>query len=139
MKTFFAMILAALVAACAVPVLDGLTLMDFRESAQLMRLRPIVIGDDWGGSVDDHTKFLDYLKQSGVPVRVEGMCVSACTLVALGLPRAQVCALPSAFLGFHLAQTGGRPNPELTEILISGGTRQRFRNGFDNGSLRMVH
>lgn len=76
----------------------------------------IVIGDDDGGGIDDHVKFFERLMQSGVPVRVQGICISACTLVLM-LPQSQVCFAPTAALGFHLARTGARPEPELTVVL----------------------
>jgi hypothetical protein len=75
----------------------------------------IVISDDGGGGVDDHVKFYDRIAASGIPVRVEGICVSACTLV-LALPRSQLCITPTASFGFHLANDGA-PNANLTDVL----------------------
>lgn|ERR1035437_1421783 len=79
----------------------------------------IVIGDDSGGGISDHVKFYNRIREAGIPVRIEGMCVSACTLV-LDLPRTEVCMTSTGSFGFHLASDGD-PNPNLTEALI-----QRF-------------
>jgi hypothetical protein len=76
----------------------------------------IVINDDGGGGVSDHVKFYNRIREAGIPVRIEGMCVSACTLV-LDLPRNEVCITSTASFGFHLASDGD-PNPNLTEALI---------------------
>ena len=75
----------------------------------------IVINNDDGGSVDDHVKFYDRIAVAGIHVRIEGICISACTL-ALALPRYQVCVTPTASFGFHLANDGA-PNANLTAVL----------------------
>jgi len=77
----------------------------------------IVITDDGGGVVSDYMKFYQRIELSGVPVRIEGMCVSACTLV-LALPPSQVCVTERASFGFHLATINDIPQPELTNVLI---------------------
>jgi|SRR6185437_14372438 len=60
----------------------------------------VVIGDDPGGEVHSFLQKYDRLRAAGTPVILDGECDSACTLV-LTLPRGQVCAMPSAVLGFH--------------------------------------
>lgn len=60
----------------------------------------IVIGDDIGGNINDHMKFYGRIRQAGIPVRVEGECNSACTLV-MTLPREQACIAKTAVFGFH--------------------------------------
>lgn len=77
---------------------------------------PIRLHFDGGGSVGDHLKFFSYIETSGVPVQVDGDCVSACTLV-LSLPPQQVCIYPYARFGFHLATTDGVDNPEVTQAI----------------------
>lgn len=63
----------------------------------------ITIGDDPGGLVADYLRWYDRIKDSGIPVRVVGECVSACTFVlALG---DQACIMPDGGLGFHAAKT----------------------------------
>lgn len=79
---------------------------------------PIVIEDDDGGGVNDHVKFYSRIKQAGVPVRVAGICVSACTIV-LWLPQSQVCHERGSSLGFHSAARGIMPDRGLTEAMIN--------------------
>ena len=75
--------------------------------------RPIVIDLDYGGSLDDHLRWFERVRDAGVPVRVEGVCISACTFVLM-LPHDQVCITPKASLGFHLVSTNGIPDPSMT-------------------------
>lgn len=77
---------------------------------------PIVLGDDDGGFVSDHVKFYERIRASGVPVRIEGICISACTLVLM-LPYSQVCVTPRMSFGFHQASSGDKVRPDLTEVL----------------------
>lgn len=79
---------------------------------------PFTIQDDWGGDIDEFSKWYRRLLQSGTPVKIDGWCVSACTLVLM-LPKEQVCVTPRASFGFHLAANDrGKPDPELTDMLI---------------------
>lgn len=81
-------------------------------------VRPVVIGDDGGGNVATFVMWYKRLAESGVPVRVRGLCVSACTFVLM-LPKSQVCVEPTASFGFHLA-TDGDDNADvpITAALI---------------------
>jgi hypothetical protein len=92
-----------------IAALAAVTLLATQASAQ-----PFVIDDDNGGVVDTFVMWYKRLADSGVPVVLRGMCISACTLV-LTLPKAQVCVEPTASLGFHLWATGGRPDVSMTE------------------------
>lgn len=65
--------------------------------------RAEVITYDMGGRLMDRIIHIEVLRGGAVPVRIEGVCVSACTLY-LGLPK--TCVLPTAVLGFH----GPRPD-----------------------------
>lgn len=80
-------------------------------------VRPIIIGDDHGGGVDTFSMWYRRLAASGVPVRIRGVCVSACTLVFM-LPKSQVCIEPTASLGFHLASMGGESDIPYTQAMI---------------------
>lgn len=81
----------------------------------------ITIGDTPGGMIDDFQFFFDTIRKSKVPVRVEGLCVSACTLV-FSLPHEQVCVTDTASFGFHLASSDGEHgDPNLTAAM-----RRRF-------------
>jgi hypothetical protein len=77
----------------------------------------IVIADDPGGVVDTFLMWIERIRASRIPVRIEGICHSACTLV-LSLPRSQVCVTPTASLGFHLASQGPFPLQEFTAALV---------------------
>lgn len=74
---------------------------------------PFVIDDDYGGIVDTFMMWYKRLADSGAPVVLRGICVSACTLV-LRLPKSQVCVEPTASLGFHLWAASGKPDVSLT-------------------------
>ena len=82
---------------------------------------PLIIDDDDGGVVDTFLMFYRRIRDSHVPVRLRGLCVSACTLVLI-LPKEQVCAEPTASLGFHLAAhfDGATRiyDPELTAVMV---------------------
>src|SRR5271166_3810193 len=77
---------------------------------------PIIIDNDPGGSVFQEIKWFERIRESGIPVRIRGICISACTLVLM-LPKAQVCVEPSVSLGFHLASVSDEPDPLLTAVL----------------------
>lgn len=69
-----------------------------------------VIRHDMGGDLDRRVALVAQMRAAGTPVRIEGTCVSACTLY-LGLPNA--CVAPEAELGFHGPRTNmpGIPLP----------------------------
>lgn len=80
-------------------------------------VKPIVIDDSPGGIIQTFLDFYKAIKQSGVPVVLRGMCMSACTYIAI-LPRSQVCVEPTASLGFHLASDGdGNFDPGYTQAI----------------------
>jgi hypothetical protein len=87
------------------------------SSAAFAGTGTITIDDDFGGSVYTYDMWYKRVKESGVPVRIEGVCISACTLV-LSLPPEQVCVASSASFGFHLASNANGPDPEFTQALI---------------------
>lgn len=78
--------------------------------------QPIVIDNDHGGSVDAFIMWYTRLKDSGVPVRVRGICVSACTFVFI-LPKSQACIEPTASFGFHLASEDDEPDVEVSKAI----------------------
>lgn len=69
-----------------------------------------VIQYDMGGDVEQRIREVARLRVLGTTVRIEGICVSACTLY-LGLPNS--CVMTNATLGFHGPRTGipGIPLP----------------------------
>jgi hypothetical protein len=87
------------------------------ESLAAPAISAFVIDDDGGGEVDTFVMWYDRLKESGTPVRLRGLCLSACTFV-LTLPRSQVCVEPTASLGFHLAADRAGEDEPLTRAII---------------------
>ena len=69
-----------------------------------------VVQYDMGGDVDQRIREVAQLRAQGTEVRIEGTCVSACTLY-LGLPNS--CVTTNATLGFHGPRTSipGIPLP----------------------------
>ena len=63
----------------------------------------IIISDDIGGKMRDYTTRFRQMRDSGEPVVISGICVSACTMVLGLVPRDRICATPNAVLGFHAA------------------------------------
>jgi hypothetical protein len=80
-------------------------------------VRPVVIDNDGGGNVATFVMWYKRIKESGVPVRLRGVCDSACTFILM-LPREQVCVEPTASLGFHLASYADEAAPSVTGALI---------------------
>jgi len=71
--------------------------------------RPIVITDDKGGPIFADKKWYERIKAAGIPVKIDGPCISSCTLV-LSLPKSQVCVTPNARLGFHMMMDAKPPS-----------------------------
>lgn len=65
------------------------------------------ITNDEGGSINQYFARYQSMRDSGESVVIDGVCLSACTLVLGILPRERVCATDGAMLGFHAAW---RPN-----------------------------
>src|SRR5260370_7477251 len=63
----------------------------------------VVISDDVGGKMRDHTTHFQQVRDSGEPVVIAGTCVSACTMVLGFVPSDRICATHNAVLGFHAA------------------------------------
>lgn len=72
---------------------------------------------DPGGNVADYLRWYRRLTDAGVIAKVDGSCVSACTLV-LAMPSSASCITPEARLGFHLASLNGVDDPAVTEELV---------------------
>lgn len=63
----------------------------------------IMIRDHRGGPVDYYAESFSSMAVSGQDVIIDGVCLSACTLVLGLIPRERVCATSSARFGFHSA------------------------------------
>jgi hypothetical protein len=72
-----------------------------------------VIHKDLGGDLQDRLAEVESLRDQGLGMRIEGTCVSACTLY-LGLPK--TCITETAILGFHGPRTrlDGLPLPRAS-------------------------
>lgn len=81
-------------------------------------VRPLVIEDDEGGDLGNFLVWYGRVRDSGVPVRIRGLCQSACTLFFGVVPPAQICIEPTASLGFHLFAETGQPNLGLTQAYM---------------------
>jgi hypothetical protein len=62
-----------------------------------------LIADDRGGRIGAYMQTFSSLRSSGEAVVIDGLCLSACTLIVGILPTRQVCVTPRARLGFHAA------------------------------------
>lgn len=78
----------------------------------------MVIAYDPGGMISDYVRWFDRVRQAGVEVRIDGACISACTLV-LSLPPADVCVTERGRFGFHLASVDGVADPETTKEIAA--------------------
>ena len=60
----------------------------------------VVITFDVGGSIEHYASYYADLRERGVPIRIDGYCVSSCTMA---LASSHVCVTDKAVLGFHSA------------------------------------
>lgn len=65
------------------------------------------IRDDIGGRIGDYIEKFAQIRASGETVMINGMCLSACTLVLGIIPRSRICAAKDAMFGFHEAWARG--------------------------------
>ena len=64
----------------------------------------IHIGKDYGGNVLEYIEKYSEWREGDMKVRVDGLCISACTLMLGLLPKKNVCADDTAHFGFHSAR-----------------------------------
>jgi hypothetical protein len=57
---------------------------------------------DGGGKLTDYIDKYNAIRTGGGSVKIDGMCLSACTIVTI-LPPEKICVTPFASLGFHSA------------------------------------
>jgi hypothetical protein len=81
------------------------------------------IADDRGGRIGTYIEAFAMLRSTGETVVIDGLCLSACTLILGILPPDQVCVTKRARLGFHAAwrpDQNGRPtNSSMgTQVLM---------------------
>jgi len=61
------------------------------------------ITDDYGGQIGSYIDRYQAVRASGELVIIDGICMSACTLVFGIVPRDRICVTVRARLGFHAA------------------------------------
>lgn len=112
--------LLALIAlpACAAPPSGGIATTPVAAGPE-----PIVIHDNRGGNVLQMIQRRNELEASGRPVRISGVCNSACTML-ITLPNA--CLAPDASVGFHAPRLPGtKVIPPIVDQLMA----LHYRNG----------
>ncbi len=82
------------------------------------------ITNDRGGQIGPYVQRFESLRDSGQEVIVDGLCLSACTMVLGLIPRDHLCITSAARFGFHAAWRPnqlGRPiaSPEGIEFLMN--------------------
>jgi hypothetical protein len=82
------------------------------------------IAGDRGGRIGKYLDRYDAIRTSGETVIIDGLCLSACTMVLGAVSHDQICVTSHANLGFHAAYdpgTKGRvvTNLEATKLLYS--------------------
>ena len=61
------------------------------------------ISDDFGGQIGRYIDHYTAMRIAGERVVIDGLCLSACTLVLGVIPRDRICVTARARLGFHAA------------------------------------
>jgi len=102
---------AALIGAAAAVLLS---VLPHRASAML------VITSDIGGRIGKYVETYQRAKQSGELVVIDGVCLSACTLVLGIVPADRICITRRATLGFHAAWL---PGPRGKPVRSQAGTQ----------------
>jgi len=95
-------VLVLLLAACIGFLLTVLAVALAKDTA---RAQPVRIVFDQGGKVVDYITKYSEGRNKGTHYIIDGMCISACALIAGEVPRDHVCVTDYARLGFHAAFT----------------------------------
>jgi hypothetical protein len=93
----------------------ALALMMAGDASATMR-----IGDDVGGRIGAYVDQYTAARNAGERVVIDGVCLSACTLVLGIVPRSRICVTRKATLGFHAAWM---PGPEGRPVPSAVGTQ----------------
>jgi hypothetical protein len=79
---------------------------------------------DVGGIIDNYVERYVALRGTKERVFIDGLCLSACTLVVGILPPDRVCATKKAMLGFHAAWS---PTSSGGRILVPSQTKRMLK------------
>ena len=82
------------------------------------------IAGDRGGRIGTYLDRYDAIPTSGETVIIDGLCLSACTMVLGAVPHDHICVTSHASMGFHAAYNPGLKgrsvtNLEATQLLYS--------------------
>ncbi len=80
----------------------------FAREVPEKKIERFVINDDFGGSVEDYIASLTYIKKNGYGVKLDGGCVSACTLVLAHQLDLDICVTKNVWFGIHHPYAAGR-------------------------------
>lgn len=100
-----------------------------------------VITSDFGGGIIEYIQKYNKMRQDGVKVRIDDLCMSACTLITGLVPDEDICVSPYAIMAFHSAWVATFAGPmhskEGTALLWNiypEKVRAKLReNGWDGG------
>jgi len=113
--------------ACAAP--PGPATLQPARAATASAGKPIVIHNNRGGNVLQMIQRRNELERSGRPVRITGVCNSACTML-ITLPNA--CLDPDARIGFHAPRLPGtKIIPPIVDQLMAMHYRNGIRDRWD--------
>lgn len=70
-----------------------------------------------GGGIFDFIQKYEAIEDAGGSLRIDGGCISACTLFTGIVSPEHVCVTKHAFLGFHSASMGDEYSADGTQIL----------------------
>lgn len=77
----------------------------------------VTISKDTGGVIFDYVKKYNQYRQGNTYVRIDDLCLSACTLILGLVPDSHVCVSPFALFGFHSATDEGDFSKEGTDLI----------------------
>lgn len=76
----------------------------------------VVIDTNWGGSIVEHyEKYSEYKRRNSLLV-VDGVCISACTMISGVVPRENICVTERAIFGYHSAFVMTTEGPKYSEM-----------------------
>jgi hypothetical protein len=100
-------------------LLSSLALVSLCGGSSLGEPRYYTIeGIDEGGSITAYAERYKALEATGISVKIDGLCISACTMVLAYFPPDRICMTERGSFGFHLASSDGQDNPELTKAWL---------------------
>lgn len=89
-----------------------------------------IVQDDGGGSVQEFKEALKYMSESGMAIRVKGMCASACTLLLSSEYKLDKCIEPDVVFGFHKPYAATPFGTLLHKIPFAVGSEKLWQEDF---------